>query len=83
MGTFCSKNPQKNKRPPPVIQSPRVSNITIETLNIYFLWIKTKLKGSKGRVSVQIDQKQSKRRLFGHKMTSYVEIGVRYDKKLF
>ena len=50
----------------------------------YILFVgKNKLTGSKGHISVQIDQKQSKRRLFGHKMTSYVEIGVRYDKKFF
>ena len=40
--------------------------LTTESSHIYFLWVKTKLTGSKGRVSVQIDQKQSKRRLFGH-----------------
>ena len=57
-----------------------LSTLTIETPNIYFLLIKTKLKGSKGHISVQIYQKWSKRRLFGQKMTSYVENRVKYDK---
>ena len=61
----------------------KLSTFTTESSHIYFLWVKTKLTGSKDHISVQIDQKQSKRRLFGHKMTSYVEIGVRYDKKFF
>ena len=58
-----------------------LSTLTSESSYIYLFGVKTKLTGSKGHISVQIDQKQSKRRLFGHKMTSYVEIGVRYDKK--
>ena len=60
-----------------------LSTLTSKSSHIYFYGVKTKLTGSKGHISVQIDQKQSKRRLFGHKMTSYVEIGVRYDKKFF
>ena len=37
----------------------KLSTLTIETLYIYFLLVKTKLKGSKGHISVQIGQKQS------------------------
>ena len=60
-----------------------LSTLTIETPNIYFLWVITKLTGSKGHISVQIYQKWSKRRLFGQKMMSYVENMVKYDKKFF
>ena len=60
-----------------------ISTLTIETSNIYFLWVKTKLKGSKVHISVQIVRKRPKWRHFGHKMTSYVEIGVRYDENFF
>ena len=60
-----------------------LSTLTTESSHIYFLWVKTNLTGSKGHISVRIDQKWAKWRHFGHKMTSYVEIGVRYDKKFF
>ena len=60
-----------------------LSTLTTESSHIYFLWVKTKLTGSKGHISVRIDQKWPKWRHFGHKMTSYVEIGVRYDKNFF
>ena len=46
-----------------------LSTLTTESSHIYFFGVKTKLTGSKGHISVQIDQKQSKRRIFGHKMT--------------
>ena len=45
--------------------------------------VKIKLTGSKGHTSVRIYQKWSKWRIFGHKMMSYVKIGVRYGKKVF
>ena len=60
-----------------------IFTFTTESTHIYFLWVKTNLTGSKGDISVQIYQKWSKRRLFGQKMTSYVENGVKYDKKIF
>ena len=60
-----------------------LSTLTTESSHMYFLWVKTNLTGSKGHISVRIDQKWPKWRHFGHKMTSYVKIGVRYDKKFF
>ena len=60
-----------------------LSTLTTESSHIYFLWVKTKLTGSKGHISVRIDQKWSKRRLFGQKMTSYVENRVKYNKFFF
>ena len=59
------------------------STLTTESCHIYFLRVKIKLTGSKGHTSVRIDQKWPKWRIFGHKMTSYVKIGVRYGKKIF
>ena len=60
-----------------------LSTLTTESSHIYFVWAKTKLTGSKGHISVRIDQNWPIWRHFGHKMTSYVEIGVRYDKNFF
>jgi len=51
--------------------------------HIYFYGDKIKLRGSKGHITVKIVRKWSKRRHFGHKMTSYVEVAVRYDKFFF
>ena len=44
---------------------------------------KNKVKRVKRPYTVQIDQNWPKWRDFDHKMTSYVKIGVRYDKKFF
>ena len=60
-----------------------LSTLTIEPSHIYYFWVKTKLTGSKGHYSCSNWPRTVKKTFFGHKMTSYVKTGVRYDKKFF
>ena len=61
----------------------KLSTNTTDPLHIYFYGAKMKLRGSKGHITVEIVRKRPKRRDFGHKMTSYLKIGMRCGKKLF
>ena len=42
-----------------------------------------KVRGSKDHITVKIVRKRPKRRDFGHKMTSYLKIGMRCGKIFF
>ena len=61
----------------------KLSTNTTDTTHIYFYGAKMKLRGSKNHITVEIVRKRPKRRHFGHEMTSYIEVAVRYDKILF